>query len=148
MIGPLLAHTVTLPLGLLLAEPGARGAFLPQPMPPGFVKNTATALLLRPREFLANARDLVTLKAAVAEQAPRYAEIKAPVTIIAGDESDKTVSTRIHSRPLASAVPNARLIVLPGVGHMIQNAVPDLVISEIEAMVGGTRQSAAATGAN
>jgi len=36
--------------------------FLPQPMPDGFVKNTATWLLLRPREFLANARDLVTLK--------------------------------------------------------------------------------------
>jgi pimeloyl-ACP methyl ester carboxylesterase len=148
VIGPLLAHTVTLPLGLLLAEPGARGVFLPQPMPPGFVKNTATALLLRPREFLANARDLVTLKAAVAEQAPRYAEIKAPVTIIAGDESDKTVSTRIHSRPLASTAPNAKLIVLPGVGHMIQNAAPDLVISEIEAMAGGTTQSAAATAAN
>ena len=43
----------------------------------------------------------MTLKAAVAEQAPRYAEIKAPIMIIAGDESDKTVSTNIHSRPLA-----------------------------------------------
>jgi pimeloyl-ACP methyl ester carboxylesterase len=62
VIGPLLAHTVTLPLGLLLAKPGARGVFLPQLMPDGFVKNTATWLLLRPREFLANARDLVTLK--------------------------------------------------------------------------------------
>ena len=140
VVGPLLAYTVTLPLGLLLAEPGARGVFLPQAMPPGFVKNTATPLLLRPREFLANARDLVTLKAAVAEQAPRYAGIKAPITIISGDESDKTVSTKIHSRPLAEIAPNAKLIVLPGVGHMIQNAAPDLVISEIEAMVGRTTQ--------
>ena len=148
VIGPLLAYTITLPLGLLLAEPGARGVFLPQAMPPGFVKNTATPLLLRPREFLANARDLVTLKAAVAEQAPRYAGIKAPITIISGDESDKTVSTRIHSRPLAEIAPNAKLIVLPGVGHMIQNAAPDLVISEIEAMVGRTTQSAGATAAN
>jgi len=148
VIGPLLAYTVTLPLGLLLAEPGARGVFLPQAMPPGFVKNTATPLLLRPREFLANARDLVTLKAAVAEQAPRYAEIKAPITIIAGDESDKTVSTKIHSRPLAEIVPNAKLIVLPGVGHMIQNAAPDIVIFAIEAMVGRTRQAAGATAGN
>ncbi|MET0723713.1 MAG: alpha/beta hydrolase, partial [Tardiphaga sp.] len=148
VIGPLLAYTITLPLGLLLAEPGARGVFLPQAMPHGFVKNTATPLLLRPREFLANARDLVTLKAAVAEQAPRYAGIKAPITIISGDESDKTVSTRIHSRPLAEIAPNAKLIVLPGVGHMIQNAAPDLVISEIEAMVGRTTQSAGATAAN
>ena len=77
----------------------------------------------------------MTLKAAVAEQAPRYAEIKAPVTIIAGD-ADKTVSTNIHSRPFAATAPNAKLIVLPGVGHMIQYAAPDLVIAEIEAMIG------------
>jgi pimeloyl-ACP methyl ester carboxylesterase len=146
VIGPLLAYTITLPLGFFLAEPGARGVFLPQVMPDGFVKNTATPLLLRPREFLANARDLATLKAAVKEQAPRYANIKAPTVVIAG-ESDKTVSTNIHSRPFASAVPNAKLIVLPDVGHMVQNAAPDLVISEIEAMMAKTAHSAAAQSA-
>ena len=136
LIGPLLAYTITLPLGALLVEPGARSVFFPQPMPEGYVRDTATMLLLRPREFLANAHDLATLKAAVAEQAPRYVEIKAPVTIISGDRSDKTVSTHIHSQPLAATAPNARLIVLPGIGHMVQNAAPDLVMSEIEAMIG------------
>jgi pimeloyl-ACP methyl ester carboxylesterase len=135
VIGPLLAHTITLPLGLLLAGPGVRNVFLPQVMPDGFVGDTATPLLLRPREFLANARDLVTLKAAVAEQAPRYGDIGVPVTIIAGD-ADKTVSTSIHARPFAAAVPQTKLIVLPGVGHMVQNAAPDLVAAEVDAMVG------------
>ncbi|MEH2577538.1 pimeloyl-ACP methyl ester carboxylesterase [Bradyrhizobium sp. AZCC 1708] len=146
VVGPLFAYTITLPLGMLLADSGARGVFLPQTMPDGFVKNTATPLLLRPREFIANARDLVTLKAAVAEQAPRYGEIKAPVTIITGD-ADKTVSTNIHSRPFAAAAPNVKLIVLPGVGHMIQNAVPDLVIAEIEAMIGALPPSVATAAA-
>ena len=147
VIGRLLAHTITLPLGLMLAEQGARNVFLPQAMPENFVKGTATPLLLRPREFLANARDLVTLKQAVAEQAPRYAAIRTAVTVIAGDV-DKTVSTSIHSRPFAATVPNAKLIVLPGVGHMIQNAAPDLVASEIEAMTAriGQGKSAAAGG--
>jgi pimeloyl-ACP methyl ester carboxylesterase len=135
VIGPLLAYTITLPLGYFLAEPGARNVFLPQLMPEDFIRDTATPLLLRPREFLANARDLVTLKAAVAEQSPRYADIKAPATVISG-ELDKTVSTDRHSRPFAKAVPRAKLIVLPDVGHMIQNAAPELVISEIEAMIG------------
>jgi len=135
VLGPLLAYTVTLPLGLLIAESGARNVFLPQVMPAGFMSNTATLLLLRPREFLANAYDLVTLKEAVAEQAPRYGEIKAQVTVISGDV-DKTVSTNIHSRPFVAAVPHAKLIVLPGVGHMVQSAVPDLVVAEIDAMVG------------
>jgi pimeloyl-ACP methyl ester carboxylesterase len=143
VIGPLLAYTIMLPLGTFLAEQGVRGVFMPQAMPEGFVENTATPLLLRPREFLANAWDLVTLKAAVAGQAPRYAAIKAPITIITGDV-DKTVSTNIHSRPLASTAPNAKLIVLPGVGHMVQYAAPDLVVSEIEAMIAGTARHTAA----
>jgi pimeloyl-ACP methyl ester carboxylesterase len=143
VIGPLLAYTITLPLGLLLTEPGVRGVFLPQTMPENFVRNTATLLLLRPREFLANARDLVTLKAAVTEQAPRYGEINVPATVISGDV-DKTVSTGIHSRPFVNAVANAKLIVLPGVGHMVQDAAPDLVISEIEAMIAKVAQSKAA----
>ena len=142
VFGSLLAYTVTLPLGFFLAEPGARGVFLPQIMPDDFVGNTATPLLLRPREFLANARDLVTLKAAVAEQAPRYPRISVPTVVITG-EIDKTVSTNRHSRPFAKAVPNARLIVLPDVGHMVQNAAPELVISEIDAMIGKIAHRAA-----
>ena len=146
VIGPLLAYTITLPLGFFLTESGSRGAFLPQIMPQDFVSNTATPLLLRPREFLANARDLVTLKAAVVEQAPRYANIEAPMVVITGDV-DKTVSTNIHSRPLAAVVPNAKLIVLPDVGHMVQSAAPDLVVAEIEAMIGTIARSAAAQSA-
>jgi pimeloyl-ACP methyl ester carboxylesterase len=136
VIGPLLAYTITLPLGTLLTEAGARGVFLPQLMPDGFVRDSATPLLLRPREFIANAHDLVTLKGAVREQAPRYAEITAPVVVISGDGADKTVSTSIHSRPFAAVVPNAKLIVLPDVGHMVQYAAPDRVVAEIEAMIG------------
>jgi pimeloyl-ACP methyl ester carboxylesterase len=75
------------------------------------------------------------LKAAVVKQAPRYGEIRVPTVVISGD-ADKTVSTSIHSRPFAQAVKDAKLIVLPNVGHMIQNAAPELVISEIDAMIG------------
>jgi len=144
VIGPLLAYTVTLPLGTLLIDSGVSAVFLPQPMPDHFIADSATRLLLRPREFMANARDLATLRAAMAEQSPRYGEIKAPITIIVGDASDKTVSTHIHSRPLAAVAPHAKLIVLPGVGHMVQYAVPDLVISEIEAMIAAMTQNTAA----
>ncbi|NVN88067.1 MAG: alpha/beta hydrolase [Rhodopseudomonas sp.] len=133
-IGPLLAATITLPLGWLLTGPSVRAVFQPQIMPEGYVETTATPLLLRPREFLANAWDLVTLKPAVREQSSRYADIKVPTVVIHGD-ADTTVSLRIHSRPFAATVPNAKLIVLQNVGHMVQNAAPDLVQREIEAMI-------------
>ncbi len=147
VVGPLLAYTVTLPLGLFLAETGARNVFLPQMMPDGFVRDSATPLLLRPREFLANARDLVTLKAAVAAQVARYGDIGVPVTVIAGD-ADKTVSTNIHSRPFAAAVRDAKLIVLPGVGHMVQNTAPELVVAEIDALMRRIARAGAAAGAD
>jgi pimeloyl-ACP methyl ester carboxylesterase len=143
VIGPLLAYTITLPLGLFLTRPGARNVFLPQVMPDDFIRETATPLLLRPREFLANARDLVTLKAAVAEQAPRYAEIKLPTVVISGDV-DKTVSTSIHSRPFAASVHGAKLVVLDGVGHMIQNAAPEVVAREIDALIEKAQRGTAA----
>ena len=143
VIGPLLAYTVTLPLGYFLLAPGARGVFLPQVMPDDFVSESATPLLLRPREFLANARDLVRLKQAVREQVSRYGEISAPTVVISGDV-DKTVSTNIHSRPFTATVRNAKLIVLPGVGHMVQNAATDLVVREIETVTGLPARGAAA----
>lgn len=146
LLGPLLAHTITLPLGLALAPSGARGVFAPQPMPEDFVEASATPLLLRPREFLANARDLVTLKQAVIEQMPRYGEITAPVTLIAGD-ADRTVFTDIHSRTFAAEVPQARLVVLNNVGHMVQHAAPEVVMDEVERMVTALGQAEAVSAA-
>ena len=143
VIGPLLAYTITLPLGHFLTEPGARNVFLPEIMPDGFVRDSATPLLLRPREFIANAFDLVTLKQSVSAQVARYGEITAPTVIIAG-EPDKTVSTSTHARPFAAMVPNAKLIVLPDLGHMVQSTVPDLVRTEIEAMIDGIDRTMAA----
>ena len=66
VIGPLLAYTITLPLGYL-PDRARRPRRVPAADHAGRIssKNTATPLLLRPREFLANAWDLVTLKAAV-----------------------------------------------------------------------------------
>lgn len=133
-IGKLLAYTITLPLGYFLTDMGGRAVFAPQPMPEGYIAQTATQLVLRPRNFLANAWDLVTLKSAVMAQASRYADIKAPTVVIAGS-ADTIVSPEIHSRHFAKTVPGAKLIVLPNVGHMVQNAAPDLIMREIEGMI-------------
>lgn len=138
VIGPLLARTITLPLGLLLLKPGVDAVFLPQAAPPDYIRKTQTQLVLRPRNFLANAWDLMTLKEAVIAQSPRYPQIEVPVTLIAGD-ADTIVSTDIHSRHLARTVKGAKLIVLPGVGHMIPNVATDVVVREVQAMQGMMR---------
>jgi pimeloyl-ACP methyl ester carboxylesterase len=146
VVGRLFAYTLALPTGLLMVNPGARGAFLPQTMPDNYVRDTRLSLLLRPREFLANAWDMATLKEAVTAQAPRYAEIKVPVVILHGD-ADKSVYIDRHSRPFVKAVPQAELIVLPGVGHLVPNVAADAIIAAVERLTPNTAIEAKAAAA-
>jgi pimeloyl-ACP methyl ester carboxylesterase len=143
VIGPLLAYTITLPLGTFLVDGGTRYVFAPQTMPDGYIEATAVRMVLRPQVFLNNAWDLTTLKAEMVKQSPSYPSIRIPVTIITGD-ADKTVSTDIHSRPFAAAVPQTRFVVLPNGGHIPQVYAADLIVSEIEAIAAQARPSASA----
>ena len=144
LIGPLLAYTITVPLGTLLVDSGTRYVFAPQAMPDGYIDATAVRMVLRPRTFLNNARDLTTLKAEMVSQSPRYPGIKVPVTIVAGD-TDKTVSTDIHSRPFAAAVSQTKLIVLPNGGHMPQVYAADMIVGEIEAIAAKVQSTSSAS---
>ena len=131
VIGPLIARTLILPSGYLLLKPGVAAVFRPDAPPENYGERTGVAMLLRPREFIANAQDLAQLKEFVRAQSPRYGEIKVPVTIIAGDK-DPVVYTDIHSRSIARQVPQAKLTVLPGVGHMVQYAAADTAAQAID----------------
>lgn len=144
VIGPLLAYTVTLPLGIFLVDGGTRYVFAPQTMPDGYIAATAVRMVLRPQVFLSNAWDLTTLKAETFKQSPSYPSIKVPVTIIAGD-ADKTVSTEIHSRPFAAAVPQTKLVVLPNGGHMPQVYAADVIVSEVEAIAAKAQAGSSAS---
>jgi pimeloyl-ACP methyl ester carboxylesterase len=132
VIGPLLAHTLVLPLGYFLISSGIQSVFSPQTPPPDYAARTAVNMILRPSEFVANAQDLVDLKAFIIKQAPHYGEITAPTAIISGDEADHIVSTRIHSRAIAAMLPHATLTVLPGIGHMVHYEAADRVIEAID----------------
>ena len=142
VIGPLFARFVALPLGELLMGPGVQAVFAPQSPPADYVDRAAVELVLRPAELIANAEDLVALKAFVTAQAPKYAAIQAPTAVITGDV-DRTVSPRIHSMTIAAMLPRGKLTVLPGIGHMLHHAAPDVVIEAIDAIAGGRFPQAA-----
>ncbi len=131
VIGALIAHTLILPMGYFVLTPGVAFVFAPDIPPPDYGARTGVAMLLRPREFIANAQDLAGLKDFVRAQSPRYGEIKVPTAIIAGDK-DHVVYTDIHARAIARQLPQATLTVLPGVGHMVEYAATDLVVQAID----------------
>lgn len=131
VIGPLIARTLILPAGYFMLTPGVAGVFSPDRPPPNYGAHTGLAMLLRPREFIANAQDLSRLKEFVRAQSPRYGDIKAPVAVIAGDK-DSVVYTDIHSRAIVKQLTQATLTVLPGVGHMVQYVAADAVVAAID----------------
>jgi pimeloyl-ACP methyl ester carboxylesterase len=129
-IGPAFAYLFALPAGLLLTPAAVQVVFSPQNPPPDYVDRAAAMLALRPSEFLANAREVAGLKAFVAGQAERYSAIAAPTVIISG-AADTVVPPRIHARPLAAALPLAKLVMLEGVGHMPHYAAPGRVAEAV-----------------
>lgn len=134
-LGWLFTRMLTTPAGLALMRPTVAAVFAPQSPPPDYIERAQTPLILRPKNFQANAQDVAGLYDFVASQAGRYGAIRAPTVIVSGD-ADRIVWTNLHSRSLEREVPGARLIVLPGVGHMPHHAAPDIVVREIEGLAG------------
>lgn len=135
VFGPLYAYTLALPLGAPFIGVGLGSAFLPQWPPRRYVSRTAALLLLRPAAFLANARDVADLAGNLECQKARYASLSVPTTIMTGDR-DMIVAPRQHAFAFAAAVPQAKLVVLPGIGHMLHHAAVERVVAEIEALSG------------
>jgi len=143
VIGALFAHAFALPLGLCMIKGALNSVFAPQTVPLDYVRRAAARLVLRPAEFIANAQDIAALKAFVTAQVPRYCEIAVPTAIVSGDRDD-TVALETHARAAAMLVPNAKLIVLDGVGHMPHHAAPEAIVAAIEEL--GVRRTRMASG--
>ena len=130
-VGWLFARSLELPLSALALPAGVRGAFVPQTPPPNYLRRSAAWLLLRPRCFLANARDVAGLQVFLSTQVSRYATLCVPTVIISG-EQDRVVTPRQHAMAFAAALPGAKLVLFPHVGHMPHHAEMERVVAEIE----------------
>ena len=132
-LGRLLAWTLTAPAGALLFDGAVASVFAPQAAPPGYAAAAALPLILRPASFYANAEDVAGLNAFVTRQSPRHGAIRVPTVIVAGDV-DPVVQTPRHAERLAAEVAGARLVVLPGVGHMLHQTEADTIVAEARAL--------------
>jgi pimeloyl-ACP methyl ester carboxylesterase len=117
VIGPLFCATIAPIAASMVGRKAAQAAFAPNPTPANYYDAQAVPLLFRAASFRANGLDVANLKAHVTALSPRYGDIDAPTVIITGDQ-DPVVYPSIHSHGLARDIAGARLIELPGIGHM------------------------------
>jgi pimeloyl-ACP methyl ester carboxylesterase len=139
----LLSRTIGPPLAQHFLSEAARRVFQPQAANPDYPDLARADLVLRPGTLLANVQDLLGLSAALATQSPRYRTIHVPTLVISG-EADPIVRSDTQAVPLAQVIPGARLVLLPGVGHMLQYVAAERVTDEIVRLSGEVKKSVSA----
>jgi pimeloyl-ACP methyl ester carboxylesterase len=99
----------------------------------------ARTTLLRPGAWRSYAIEQRALIRDLTELEPGLAKIAAPVTILVGDR-DRIVSPAA-SRRLAEQIPQTRLVIRPGAGHLLPQREPAFVAGEILATLPGATRS-------
>lgn len=105
--------------------------FAPDPVPPGYDDWLGTPLTLRWASLATNTAQVNALRAELVTMEPLYPGLSLPVELIHGS-ADTIVPLDIHSRPLSRLLPNVRLTVIDGAGHMPHHAHADAVIAAID----------------
>ena len=138
LIGPLFSETLATPAGMLRLSNGSQGVFEPNPMPAAYVEDASISLVLRPKSFRANARQVGSLCTHNASLQPRYKEIASPTVIITGNK-DSVVAEEIHSKGLEAEINGSELVWIDGMGHKPDYVATDLAIAAIEKVAGKPR---------
>lgn len=133
-VGTAMANT-TSPLMLRVTGPIAlKQVFAPNDIPDRFRTEFPKGLGMRPGQIQAVAGDAGLVQMAELRLSKRYGELKLPVGIAAGD-GDRLVPPRFAER-LHAMLPQSRLVVVPGVGHMIHWIALDEVVALIDEVAG------------
>lgn len=112
-------------------EASINGIFAPEAVPEGYAAHIGPGLTLRRDSLRANGRQVLALKAILPEMSAQYPGLTLPVEILHGT-ADTTVLREIHAEPLQKTLPNARLTLLDGAGHMPHHTFPDQIIAAID----------------
>lgn len=138
VLGDAMRYTVSPVTARFGLERTVKLLFAPREVPPGYVNALSREMLVRPVQLRAEAEDGALMVPQARLMAPRYAQLRLPVSVITGDR-DRVVDLNDQSRRLAAELPNSRLQVIPGAGHMAHHAAQELVESEIEAVLADAR---------
>ncbi len=123
-----------MPIAERLAPKAIEGVFAPETAADDYVERIKLPLLFRPASFRANACDVANLKRHLTRQAQDYSCIEQPAVVVTGTK-DTVVWPSIHSDGLIRDLPNARLVVLEGAGHMPHHTRTAEVVREIESLL-------------
>jgi pimeloyl-ACP methyl ester carboxylesterase len=140
-IGDLMRHTVSPLVGRMLQPAMIKAMFAPAAVPERFDREFPKAMMLRPIQLRASAEDAALMTPVTVELEKHYRDLTLPVVIIVGGD-DQIADVDRQSKRLHSELPDSKLVVVPGMGHMIQHLAPTEVIAAIDRAAEPVREAA------
>lgn len=131
VIGHLLRHTVSPVFGRIVWPLAVQKLFRPSKQPARFKAEFPVWMSMRPSQLRASAGDGVMMIPEAIRLQDRYKELCMPITIMAGS-GDLLAISKLHSERLHEEIPHSKLVLIPKVGHMIHQVVPDQVMNAID----------------
>jgi pimeloyl-ACP methyl ester carboxylesterase len=110
-----------------------RAMFLPQSIPDQVLRDFPFALAGRSQAGVRLGEDAIAMGPDLIRLAATAARCPTPVCILGGDR-DLVVRNGLNGRLLASLMPNARYLDIPGVGHMAHHFVPGQIRDAVDAL--------------
>jgi pimeloyl-ACP methyl ester carboxylesterase len=103
--------------------------FGPQSVPPKFA-HFPKQMAVRPSQIRASAADSALLIPGAFDLQDKYATLKMPVAIVAGNE-DRLVDTDTQSYRLHEDIVQSKFLSVPGTGHMVHQTATESVMAAI-----------------
>src|SRR4051794_1349417 len=135
LIGDLLSHTLSPLISRAIWPLMMTKIFGPRSVPKKY-EAFPKEMALRPSQIRASAAESARMVPDAFKFRNRYADLKMPVVIIAGQQ-DRLIDIDPQSARLHSEIPQSRLRRVAGNGHMIQQTATDQVMSGILEVAGG-----------
>lgn len=125
--GPLrrvLAWTLAIPIAMASGKTKTLAVFHPDPVPEDFAVRGGGALSITPAGFQSGTYEMGMAQAAMDAQAPRYGELRMPVSILYA-HGDALLAPELHGTDTAAAIPGGQIEIVEG-GHMLPVTHPEL----------------------
>ncbi len=140
-VGDLMRYTVSPVLGRLMQPALIKAMFAPAAVTDRFDRKFPKAMMLRPLQLRASSEDAALMTPVTVELQKHYRDLTLPVVIITGGD-DQIADIDRQSKRLHSELPNSELVVVPGMGHMIQHLAPREVVDAIDRAAEQVRKAA------
>jgi pimeloyl-ACP methyl ester carboxylesterase len=133
LVRAIVAYTIATPISIAKAKETVGAIFAPEDVPADFGTLGGGLLSVRPEAFYAASSDMIAVHGDMAALVARYGTLKLPVGMLFGTQ-DAILDYHIYGERFAEQVPQTKLTLLPGAGHMLPVTQPEKTAAWIEGL--------------